>query len=145
MINHRNGTVMRSILGALVALLGVLAFAPASARAGCNAHVRTAGLHRTLGIDSFADPAVGTAHAGPRTPARGDAPACSGPSCSEGSRAPLAPTPASSTRHHRLWCDTAAAPPEPGLPAAAARPEGPSLYRFLRRTDVDRPPRPRPA
>jgi hypothetical protein len=131
---------MRPTLGALLALLGVLAFAPATAWANCNNHARVAGRHRVLGMDSLADLAVGR-----RAPDHGDAPPCSGPSCSEGSRAPLAPPPASPARHHRLWCDTAATPPELGRLESAARLEDPSPYRLQRRTDVDRPPRPHTA
>jgi hypothetical protein len=127
---------MRSILGALLALLGGFVFAPASARADCNNHASGAGRHRVLGMDSLADLTIGR-----RAPGHGDVPPCSGPSCSKGPRVPLVPPPASSTRHHRLWCDTAAPPPELGLPDSAARLEGPPPYRLQSRTDVDRPPR----
>jgi hypothetical protein len=127
--------------GAFLALLGALAFAPSSARAGCNNHVRVAGQYRVLGLDSFADLVVGPSDAGRPAPGPRDVPPCSGPSCSEGSRVPLIPPSASSTRHHRLWCDTAAPPPEPAFHESAARMEAAPLYRLRRRTDVDRPPR----
>jgi hypothetical protein len=136
---------MRLVPGAFLALMGMIAFAPSTAQAGCNNHVRSAGQPRLLGLDSLSDLLAETLD-GVHDPFRPQGvPPCSGPTCSEGSQVPFSPLTVSSSRHHELWCNTAVSPPGNRLEHTAALVKSASLYRLDRLTDIDRPPRPRAA
>jgi hypothetical protein len=131
--------------GAFLALLSVLACAPGSVQAGCNNHVRTADGVELLGMDSLSALIVGSLDESPNPSSPRGVPPCSGPSCREGSRTPFGTPSVASARHPKLWCNTAVAPPDDHPAQSTPQAERTSLYRLRRSTDIDRPPRPRPA
>ncbi|MHC5542466.1 hypothetical protein ACYOEI_29940, partial [Singulisphaera rosea] len=97
-------------------LLGVLAYVPSTAEAGCNHGVKLNSEWSDLGISLEVNPSGlgggnGAESESDPKPFPRDVP-CSGPSCSRGPGVPYVPTPLPPL-HGGLWCCTSFALPLP--------------------------------
>ena len=129
---------MRGMLGAVPILLGLVAAAPAPARAGCGLHGVADADH--LGLELLSElGGLGSPGGDPADPA-GRVPRCSGPTCSKAPAIPLAPGTASPGGND-LWCNTAAGSPPSDPDLAADLGEGAPLRPRSCESGIERPPR----